>query len=88
MDNQQWLVGRTQDGNRIVYGMNVNASDVLEVGAQAKVDIGGLEDPHRTRIFKPSFLFSGSAAGGSIVNKFPVYDASGALMGYVPVYSS
>jgi Concanavalin A-like lectin/glucanases superfamily len=30
----------------------------------------------------------GSATGGSIINKFPIYNATGTLIGYVPIYSS
>ena len=30
----------------------------------------------------------GSATSGSIINKFPIYNAAGTLIGYIPIYSS
>jgi hypothetical protein len=88
LDNQQWIVGRDQAGTGVVFALNVNASNVVEIGASGKVDVGNTENTHRTRIFKPSFQFSGGATTGPVINKFPVYDASGSLVGYVPICSS
>lgn len=88
LDNQQWIVGRDKAGTGVVFGLNVNAKDVLEVAASGKADIGNTTSAGRTRIFKPSFSFSGSATTGSVIDKFPVYDANGRLIGYVPVFDS
>ena len=88
LDNSQWVVARNAAGTGVVFTINVNSSDVVEVGASGKVDIGNTAAADRTRVFKPSFLFSGTGTSGSVVNKFAVYNASGTLVGYVPVFSS
>lgn len=88
LDNAEWLVSRNSAKNGIMYLIMGSAAGVVEVGASGKVDIGNTDTTHRTRVFKPSFLLSGGPTGGSPVNKFPVYDANGSLVGYVPVYAS
>ena len=88
LDNSQWLAARDAQKQGLVLALRVNSSNSVELGTDRKVDLGGTGNADRARISKPSFAYSGSAPRGAIVDKFPVYDATGVLVGYVPVYAS
>ncbi len=88
LDNSQWLVSPGPGQQGIQYLIMGSAAGVVEVGASGKVDVGNTSATHRTRIFKPSFLMSGSGVSGAAINKFPVYDNNGTLVGYVPIHAS